>query len=88
MKPIRATIFLNIRLLTKLSPVMKKIDILNFITDFRKSPNDIKTYAQLVGHLGTQHESTLQAMLVEMKQMGAIKEIEQNGAKAYHVAKK
>jgi hypothetical protein len=25
---------------------MKKIDILNFITNFRKSPNDVKTYSE------------------------------------------
>ncbi len=67
---------------------MKKIDILNYITDFRKSPNDIKTYQQLLEHLGTQHDTTIQAMLTEMKQLGVIRETEVQGQKAYQVAKK
>lgn len=67
---------------------MKKIDILNYITDFRKSPNDIKTYQQLLEHLGTQHDTTIQAMLMEMKQLGVIRETEVQGQKAYQVAKK
>ncbi|MBL7849193.1 MAG: hypothetical protein JNL40_17125 [Cyclobacteriaceae bacterium] len=67
---------------------MKKIDILNYITDFRKSPNDIKTYQQLLDHLGTQHDTTIQAMLTEMKQLGVIRETEVQGQKAYQVAKK
>ncbi len=67
---------------------MKKIDILNFITDFRKSPNDIKTYGQLVSHLGAQNESSIQAMLNELKQLGVVKEMQQHGEKAYQVARK
>ncbi len=67
---------------------MKKIDILNFITDFRKSPNDIKTYEQLVSHLGTQHEPSIQAMLNELKQLGVVKETEYRGEKVYQVARK
>ena len=67
---------------------MKKIDILNFITDFRKSPNDIKTYGQLVNHLGTHHEPAIQAMLGELKQLGVVKEMEHQGEKAFQVARK
>jgi len=67
---------------------MKKIDILNYITDFRKSPNDIKTYSQLVNHLGTQNEPAVQAMLSELKQLGVVRETEHQGQKAYQVAKK
>lgn len=67
---------------------MKKVDILNFITDFRKSPNQVKTYQELVQHLGTQYETTIQAMLTEMKQLGVIRETESQGQKAYQVAKK
>jgi hypothetical protein len=64
---------------------MKKIDILNFITDFRKSPNSIKTYAQLVNHLGTTNESSLQQMLTELQQAKVIRETDVNGEKSYHV---
>lgn len=67
---------------------MKKIDILNFITDFRKTPNQVKTYQQLVDHLGTQHEPTLKGMLAEMKQLGVLRETDLEGQKAYQVAKK
>ena len=67
---------------------MKKVDILNFITDFRKAPNQVKTYEELVHHLGSQHEVTLQAMLSEMRQLGVIRETEAQGQKAYQVAKK
>lgn len=67
---------------------MKKIDILNYITDFRKTPNQVKTYQQLVDHLGAQHEPTLKAMLAEMKQLGVLRESELEGQKAYQVAKK
>ncbi len=67
---------------------MKKIDILNFITDFRKTPNQVKTYQQLVDHLGAQHEQALKPMLAEMKQLGVIRETELEGQKAYQVAKK
>lgn len=67
---------------------MKKIDILNFITDYRKAPNDIKTHRALVDHLGTQHEPAIHAMLSELKQLGVIKETELQGEKAYQVAKK
>jgi hypothetical protein len=67
---------------------MKKIDILNYITDFRKSPNDIKTHSQLVAHLGAEHEQSLNTMLSELKQLRTIKEVELNGEKAYQVVSK
>jgi SOS-response transcriptional repressor LexA len=64
---------------------MKKIDILNFITDFRKSPNSIKTYAQLIDHLGSANESTLNQMLTELQQAKVIRETDANGEKSYQV---
>ena len=45
---------------------MKKIDILNFITNFRKSPNDIKTHSELLNHLGTANEAAVNTMLQEL----------------------
>lgn len=68
--------------------MMKKVDILNFITDYRKAPNQVKTHQELLQHLGTQHEATIHAMLAEMKQLGVIRETEAQGQKAYQVAKK
>lgn len=67
---------------------MKKIDILNYITDFRKAPNSIKTYSELVAHLGQENESTLNTMLSELKQLRTIKETEVNGERAFQVASK
>ena len=67
---------------------MRKIDILNYITDFRKSPNEVKTYSQLVAHLGSDNEPTLNAMLSELKQLRTIRETEKNGEKAYQVTSK
>jgi SOS-response transcriptional repressor LexA len=64
---------------------MKKIDILNFITDFRKSPNSIKTYRELVSHLGSQHVSSINAMLDELEKNKVVKQTESNGEKAYQV---
>jgi len=68
--------------------MMKKIDILNFITDFRKAPNSIKTYEQLVAHLGKNNESELNNMLTELKQLRTIKETELNGERAFQVMSK
>lgn len=68
--------------------MIKKIDILNFITDFRKSPNSIKTYSQLVAHLGPENEQTLNTMLGELKQLRTVKESELNGEKCYQVITK
>lgn len=67
---------------------MKKIDILNFITDFRKAPNSVKTYTELVNHLGKDNESTLNVMLTELKQLRTIKETELNGERAFQVTSK
>jgi SOS-response transcriptional repressor LexA len=67
---------------------MKKIDILNFITDFRKAPNTIKTYSELVAHLGKENESALSTMLTELKQLRTIRETEVNGERAYQVTSK
>jgi len=68
--------------------MIKKIDILNFITDFRKSPNSVKTYSEILSHLGAANESTLQTMLTELKQLRTIKETEANGEKTYQVVTK
>lgn len=64
---------------------MRKIDILNFITDFRKSPNDIKTYAQVIAHLGTDKESAIGQMLSELQQAKVVREVELEGQRAYQV---
>lgn len=64
---------------------MKKIDILNFITDFRKAPNSIKTHQQIVGHLGIQHERAIQDMLEDLQKAKVVKQTELNGEKAYQV---
>ena len=67
---------------------MKKIDVLNFITNFRKAPNDIKTYGELLAHLGETNEPTIQQMLVELQQTRVIKETQLDGQKAYQVVHK
>jgi hypothetical protein len=67
---------------------MKKIDILNFITNFRKSPNDIKTYSQLLTHIGTDNESKLKELLAELQQTRVLREKDENGEKAYQVVTK
>lgn len=67
---------------------MKKIDILNYITNFRKSPNDIKTYAELVSYLGVSNETTLNQLLAELQQTRVLKETQKDGQKAYQVVTK
>jgi hypothetical protein len=67
---------------------MKKIDILNFITNFRKSPNDIKTASQLIAQFGESNETTLNQLLTELQQTRVIKQSEHNGEKAYQVVTK
>ena len=67
---------------------MKKIDILNFITDFRKVPNQIKTLAEIRSHVGANDDNALLPLLEEMKQMRTIREVEKNGEKAFQVAAK
>jgi hypothetical protein len=65
--------------------MIKKVDILNFITDSRKAPNDIKTHAQLIGSLGSENEPTITSMLGELMAQKVVKLTEKNGEKAYQV---
>lgn len=67
---------------------MKKIDILNFITDFRKAPNDIKSIAEIKTHLKVADEASLIQMLEEMKQLRTLREVEKNGERAFQVTAK
>jgi hypothetical protein len=64
---------------------MKKIDILNFITDFRKSPNSTKTYAEIVANLNPVSEVLLKQLLAELQNTKVIRETEENGQKVYRV---
>jgi hypothetical protein len=64
---------------------MKKIDILNFITNYRKAPNDIKTITSLVDHLGATNEVVIKQMLGELIQARVVREVDANGEKAYQV---
>ena len=64
---------------------MKKIDILNFITNYRTAPNDVKTYTQLISHLGASNEVTMKGLLDELQQNKVIREVERNGEKGYQV---
>lgn len=65
--------------------MIKKVDILNFITDFRKAPNDVKTHAQLLNHLGSENEATMSTMLQELIAQKVVRPTEKNGEKAYQV---
>jgi arginine repressor len=65
--------------------MIKKVDILNFITDSRKAPNDVKTHTQLVNHLGSQNEATISTMLAELMALKVVRLTEKNGEKAYQV---
>jgi uncharacterized protein YlbG (UPF0298 family) len=67
---------------------MRKIDILNFITNFRKSPNDVKTYSELVAHLGSANEQALKQLLAELMQLRVVKQVEVNGETAFQVTTK
>jgi hypothetical protein len=64
---------------------MRKIDILNFITDNRKAPNDIKTFSSLLNHLGPTNEAVIKQMLGELVQARVVKEVEAKGEKSYQV---
>jgi len=64
---------------------MKKIDILNFITNFRKTPNEIKTYSEIVNHLGPVHTAAIDQMLQELQTTKVIKATELKGEKAFQV---
>ncbi len=68
--------------------MIKKIDILNYITNFRKAPNDIKTYAQIVEHIGAANEPMINQLLGELQQTRVLKEIQVDGQKAYQVVTK
>lgn len=65
--------------------MLKKVDILNFITDFRKAPNDIKTHTQLINHLGAANEPAIATMLSELKAQKVVREVDKNGEKGYQV---
>ncbi len=67
---------------------IRKIDILNFITDFRKAPNEIKSLSELKEHLKVTDDSALLSMLEEMKQLRTLREVEKNGERAFHVTAK
>ena len=67
---------------------MKKIDILNFITNFRQTPNDIKSLTEIKSHLKSADESVLIQMLEEMKQLRTLREVEKNGERAFQVTAK
>jgi len=67
------------------STTMKKIDILNFITNYRKAPNDIKTFSALLDHLGASNESTIKQLLGELIQARVVREVDANGEKGYQV---
>lgn len=45
---------------------MRKIDILNFITDFRKVPNQVKTLAEIKAYVGSFDELQLISMLEDI----------------------
>lgn len=64
---------------------MRKIDILNFITNYRKAPNDVKTFSSLVDHLGATNEATIKQLLGELVQARVVREVETNGQKGYQV---
>jgi hypothetical protein len=67
---------------------MKKIDILNFISNFRTQPNNVKTFSEIKAHLNTQQDEALQAMLEDMKQMRSLREVQKDGQRAFQVAAK
>lgn len=67
---------------------MKKIDILNYITGFRKTPNEIKTFGEIKSHLKVTEEEALLKMLEEMKQLRTLREVEKNGERAFQVTAK
>lgn len=64
---------------------MKKIDILNYITDFRKTPNNTRTHAELLAHLGSERESEIEQLLSELKQTKLVIEGEQDGQRTFRV---
>jgi hypothetical protein len=67
---------------------MKKIDILNYITDFRKSPNQIKTYHDILSNVAKGDELALHQLLTDLQQTRVLKPTELNGEKAFQVVTK
>ena len=67
---------------------MKKIDILNFITSFRKEPNAIKAYQDILSNVGKGDDAQLKSLLEELKQSRVLKEIDADGQKAFQVVTK
>ncbi|MBN8576499.1 MAG: hypothetical protein KF775_06955 [Cyclobacteriaceae bacterium] len=68
--------------------MLKKVDILNFITDFRKAPNQIKSLAEITAHLKLENEGTLLPLLEEMKSLRTLREVEKDGERAFQVTAK
>lgn len=68
--------------------MIKKIDILNFITDFRKAPNDVKSLSEISNHLNVADPDQLMPLLEDMKQMRTLREVEKDGERAFQVAAK
>ncbi len=66
---------------------MKKIDILNFITNFRKAPNDRKTYQEILANTGGDGQK-LNELLTELKQTRVVKEVETVNGRSYQVVTK
>jgi hypothetical protein len=64
---------------------MKKIDILNYITSFRKAPNDVKTHREILEHLGQEAQPQIDGMLTELQQARVIRQTEKNGERAFQV---
>jgi hypothetical protein len=67
---------------------MKKIDILNYITDFRKSPNQVKTYHDILTDVAKGDEQALRLLLTDLQQTKVLKPTELNGEKAFQVVTK
>jgi hypothetical protein len=67
---------------------MKKIDILNFITSFRKAPNEIKSYSDILANFNGADEAQFKVLLEELKQSRVLKEIDSDGKKLYQVVTK
>jgi hypothetical protein len=67
---------------------MKKIDILNYITSFRKEPNAVKTYQEIFSNVGKGDEAQLKLLIEELKQSRVLKEIDANGQKSFQVVTK
>ncbi|HBK88928.1 MAG: hypothetical protein U0289_11915 [Cyclobacteriaceae bacterium] len=67
---------------------MKKIDILNYITDFRKAPNARKSFAEISQHLQVTEVNRLEALLTELKQLGTVREMDVEGTRYFQVVTK